>query len=681
MTPNPTKMNPKRPCKLIACLLLLQIYLPAQDKLNIKFGKVLPEDFTLPASAIIDSNTNGVIIADVGATHFTGNKQGWFSYVFKRQTRIKVINKKAFDLATVEIPLYAKDDRAEKIENLSASTYNLENGKVIETKMGKTEAFDDKLDKNHFEKKFTLPAVKEGSIIEYSYTIISDFLVNIPEWRFQSAEYPCVWSEYEVEIPQLLSYVFVKHGIHDFCIDKSSEGHQSYMVVDKPETGSLVNPERNLSVSAITVKHHWAMKGIPAFFAESYLTTPKNYTDRLEFQLSQTYDGQDIHDYKNTWKKATEELLKQEDFGGPLREDNIWLNELLNSITGNISNELERAKAIYYYVSSHFTCTNHYNPYIKTSLRDVVKKKNGTIGDINLLLIALLRQQKIPADPVLLSTREYGFNLASYPVMDKLNAVICKTSINGHTYYLDATHPQLGFGQLPGNCYNGHARIISETDSGSVYFYADSLKEKKLTMVIISSNEKGVLEGNYQSTSGNLESYNIREKVNEKGIKDYFKNIQAACGDDVEISNTGIDSLNKPEDPLKVYYDFRLKQEGEIIYFNPMFAEAYHDNPFKAAERKYPVEMPYTFDDIYTLTMDIPAGYVVDELPKSAKVAFNGSEGIFEYLITKTENSIQFRCRVKLDRANFTPDDYPTLRDFFAYIVKKESEEIVLKKK
>jgi hypothetical protein len=77
----------------------------------------------------------------------------------------------------------------------------------------------------------------------------------------------------------------------------------------------------------------------------------------------------------------------------------------------------------------------------------------------------------------------------------------------------------------------------------------------------------------------------------------------------------------------------------------------------------------------------MPEGYVVDEMPKSARVTFNEDEGMFEYLIAKNENIIQFRSRIQLKKANFKPEDYATLREFFAFVVKKQSEQIVFKKK
>ena len=91
--------------------------------------------------------------------------------------------------------------------------------------------------------------------------------------------------------------------------------------------------------------------------------------------------------------------------------------------------------------------------------------------------------------------------------------------------------------------------------------------------------------------------------------------------------------------------------------------------------------MPYSTDETYVFSMEVPEGYSVDELPKSAKVAFNSDQGYFEYLVQAGAGQIQMRCRVKLNKAQFQPEDYSALRDFFGFIVKKESEPIVLKKK
>jgi hypothetical protein len=162
------------------CILLLflfnQSHLLAQEKLNVKFGKVTVDDFDIK-SPLIDSSTNAVVVADVGKSEFTANTNDLtFSLMFTGKKRIKIINKNGFEAATIIIPLYVIDNKSEKLEQLKASTFNIEDNKVVETRIDKASVFTENHSKNWVYKKFTFPALKEGSIIEYSYHIKSDFL-------------------------------------------------------------------------------------------------------------------------------------------------------------------------------------------------------------------------------------------------------------------------------------------------------------------------------------------------------------------------------------------------------------------------------------------------------------------------------------------------------------------------
>ncbi len=472
----------------------------------------------------------------------------------------------------------------------------------------------------------------------------------------------------------------MRQGLHPFFIDKSSEGHQTYNVKEQQE-GGLGSINHDLLVSANTYKRMWVMKDVPGLSAENYISTPYNYVDKIEFQLSKTYNGESTRDVKNNWAKANEELLAADYFGEQLTSENAEFSDQINKIVGDENDRLAKAKKIYYYIQNNFTCTNFYDKYINTSLNSVFKNKNGNVGEINLLLAVFLRNAQIHADPVLLSTTEFGINSPYYPVMDRLNYVICRIVIGGAVYYLDAARPMLGFGRLAENCYNGHARIICKSDSGSVYFRADSIKDSKFTSVFIVNDEKnnGEMKGTFESSPGYFESTSIREK----GTKEFFKNFQPHIGDDIKIDSQAIDLLQEYEQGVKIHYDFSYKNDigQDVIYFSPIINGGYKENPFKAAERKYPVEMSYPVDETYILNSEIPNGYVVDELPKSVKVSYNGDQGFFEYLIQKSESDVQLRFRIKLNKATFSPEDYNSLREFFGYVVKKQSEQIVFKKK
>jgi hypothetical protein len=328
------------------------------------------------------------------------------------------------------------------------------------------------------------------------------------------------------------------------------------------------------------------------------------------------------------------------------------------------------------------TCTRHAALKIGTTLKESYKNHSGSVADINLLLAVMLRHEGITANPVILSTRDNGFTSEIYPLLDRFNYVTCHAEIDGVSYDLDASSPYNGFAKLPPGCYNGHARIITKEAAMPVYFEADSLKEQKVTSVFISNDDKLGLIGSFKSQLGYYESFDLREKI--KGdVADYFKKTKAAYTFDMNISDAGIDSLKEADMPAVVHYDFSFKPSADesILYLNPMMAEGYKENPFKSADRKYPVEMPYTMDESYLLNMEIPKGYTVEEVPKSARVMFNEDEGFFEYLVQKSEDAIMLRTRIKLNKATFTPEDYEGLREFFAFVVKKENEQIVLKKK
>ena len=78
--------------------------------------------------------------------------------------------------------------------------------------------------------------------------------------------------------------------------------------------------------------------------------------------------------------------------------------------------------------------------------------------------------------------------------------------------------------------------------------------------------------------------------------------------------------------------------------------------------------------------MAIPEGYEVEEMPKSVRFKLNDDEGMFEYLIANRDGRLQLRSHIVLNKANFDMEDYEALREFYAFIIKKQGEQIVLKK-
>ena len=667
---------------LSAICILILVNCRAQDKSPIKFGKISAGDFKISLYNI-DSNAAAVVIADIGNSYYEGNERGWFTFFHQRHRRVHVLKKGGYDAADIEIPLYVSGMVQEELQSLKATTYNLEDGSVKEIKLDNKSVYTDKLDKNHIVKKFTFPNVKEGSIIEFSYTIRSDFWNSPTNWYFQG-KYPVLWSELEFHIPEFFYFVFINEGYNEFHIKQPPASSTVFfdVTLESLEAGSAMQRERR-KIEARVYKHRWVIKNARGIKEERFTSSIINHISKIEFQLSEVRPPLSYKAVMLTWPMFTEKLLNSEYFGAQLNNANNWMDDELKTITSAKSDETEKAKKIYEFVRDHFSCIDYSARFMNQPLKNVMRSRRGNVVEINLLLVAMLKNAGINADPLLLSTKDHGYTYSMYPLEDKFNYVVAVAEIKGKRIYMDATQPKLAFGVLPYWCYNGFACLINK-DATAITMNPDSLTEKKISTVLISNKGKGIMNGAFRQLPGIYESYELRNKLTKEGTEPVFANFKKGFSAmEAELSFQGIDSIKQLDEQLSIHFDFDFPVgDGNVVYFNPMIGEGYKENPFKSAIRDYPVEMPYAIDETYVFRMEAPEGYEVEELPKSARVNFD-EEGtsFFEYIIASNNGVVSMRSRVKLLRTYYAPDEYEILREFFSQIVTKHNEQIVFKKK
>jgi hypothetical protein len=642
---------------------------------KVKFGDITAKDFN-PDYKALDSNAQAVVLYDGGKALYEANNEDWFNVVYTYHYRVKLLSKNAFDLATVEISLRKGDKKDDEIKDLEATTYILENGVVNKTKVDKESIFKDKASKFQTIKKFTFPNLKEGCIIEYSYKIISPITNSLRPFYFQG-RHPVLRSEYEVNVPALFNYIFLQGGYYDLKPTEINQTYKRYSLMDRSDPFSRSDL---FFYDATLVNTKWRLTNLIPIKKESFVTSTSNHIAKVEFLLmSYNYPNVPPKTVLKSWGETTIDLLKDEQFGLALSEKNKWLDADVESKNAK-KDTLQTAKNIFKFVKDNFNCTDHDAWYIPENLKKAYEAKKGNVAEANMLLIAMLKKANITANPILLSTRDNGFAYEAYPVLNKFNYVVAKIIIGGKEYLLDASSKNNGFNHLPAECYNGYGRTISDKPF-VVPLFADSLLEKKNTDIFIFNSEDGKkLEGTFLSNLGFYESMDLREEITNNNTTEFFKKIKNSFLFDVKISETRIDSLNMPDEIAQVGYNFDFNFTDDIVYYNPLLTEAYKNNPFASLTRNYPVEMPYKTKETINLTMEIPKGYKVDELPKSAKVSLNEDEGMFEYLIQADASTISLRCTIDVKKANFAAEDYDSLREFYSYIVKKQSEMIVFKK-
>ena len=648
----------------------------SQDQSAFAFGNVSTKDFSQKADTA-QMGSNAVILADIEKVYFEQNEAGDFEVITKRFSRVKIINKAGLEAGKYVLHLNTLVPYHSIIlnlpppglEELRGSTFNLDNGVVHEDKLDLSQVITEKDVKNHVFKKIAMPALKEGSIFDIEYKIRTPYLVQILERSFQN-NYPCLWSEYDVKLPFANEYSIKYQGDTSFFV-------QSF--------DSLTQVNTNYTYNHVVKLTHfrWVKINEPAIVSEPYIGSINNYVDRVS--LLRKWKLYTPYPYRNytstTWEGFSSIYFLVnglENFG---EKKYSWMTKELNGITAGQTSQNDEAMAVFRYVRDHFSCTNQNNYFTSQSLKETFNNKFGTVGDINLLLTAMLQQLKIEANPAVLSTLDHGYGNLNFPLPSDYNYLICVAKINGGQVFLDASRPLNPYGKIHFDCYNGGAATLNTGHSNLLSLLPDSLLESNRANVIITSDENGALSGSLTINCGNQKSYSIREEVRKTSVKDFFTN-SILNAQIKSLSNEELENLNNPDKPLTLQcdMDFRDTLTSSRIYLKPVVYSYLKSNPFPSEKRKYKVEMPFRIDNVYLLTMDIPKGYHVEEMPASIRLELNPTDGFFEYIIEKNHDNIQLRMRMKLNKTIFETEEYANLREFINNVLKKENEQIVLRK-
>lgn len=488
----------------------------------IKFGKPDPKDFTA-APFVGDSTAAAVVLCDYGTTRFQ-LKGADFQLVTERVTRIKILKKAGYDAATVEVPLYHRNASEEKLSSLRGMTYNLTGGQVVKTKLDGATTFLEERTPNVRVRKFTLPDVREGAVIEYAYSVTSDFLFNFQDWTFQR-EYPVRWSEYRAAIPEYFDYKMLMQGYHTLAVNTRTEDTGQYTLHTEggfsSAGGGLSNPgsghvaAANDLITARLTNYHWAMKDVPAFRFEPYMTTADDYLDRIDFELAgERFPGQGYQNVAGTWSKIDDELLADDNFGKQLDRGGFLKDQLLG-LAAKHPDPAARAAAVRHIVLAavRYDGTNRYST--TGSLRKAYDAHRGTAADVNLLLIAALRGAGLPAHPVLLSTRDHGRVNQTLPLLERFNYVVALVPVaGGQDLLVDATEPLLPCGTLPERCLNQTGRLIMpKAADGRWVDLAPAQRHVHYQQVALTLDAQGGLTGKVHEEHGGYAGADARQQL------------------------------------------------------------------------------------------------------------------------------------------------------------------------
>ncbi|MDR1503634.1 MAG: DUF3857 domain-containing protein, partial [Prevotella sp.] len=495
-----------------------------------KYGNATVEELSM-TSYPQDTTAAAVMLLKKGDTRFVYNNLYGFQFEYTLQIKIKILKTEGLEWCDQEISYYqASSSSKEDIRGLSGTTYNMEGGKVVKTKLSKDFIFEEDTDNKWKVRKFTMPAAKVGSVIEYKYTIVSDFFYDLRDFNFQSS-IPILYTSFDVTLPEYFRYHLNTQG-YIALAPKKEPVNETFHIQYKDENGRSQGTQVRCSADRYT----FVGTDVPAIKNESYLWTINDYISKVSFELqSIQMPYSTVKNYSSSWSNIDKEIMESSMFGGNLKKADLFKDEITK---GNVS--VDRAKEIQDMVK-YKVKWNDQNAFYPKNLKDALKNGIGTSAEVNFLLINALQAGGFDAFPVILSTRSNGRMPISHPSISAFNYVITGIKIDTTMYFTDAAAKYGDWNLLPEKCMVPQARILRADYSNWVDLTGVS-NGSVLKTINLTINGSKLIGKSTDTRKGNA-AYNTKVSYyNHKDQNDYIESISKRLS--CEIDSFSISNLD-----------------------------------------------------------------------------------------------------------------------------------------
>ena len=672
----------------ILCAFLLQFLSPVHSQQattatiepNLKYGKPSKEELSLTSYAP-DTTATAIYLFHQGQSDFVYHDG--FQLTTEHWVRIKILKPQGVSYADVSVPYYSPTDRdegQERASDIEGCSYNMENGKCIKTSMKRESISFERINNLYKMLKFSLPAVKEGTVIEYHYKLYSDYFSHIDNWMMQE-ELPMLYNQYKITIPHVFIYNIELRG-KDYIQVKQRD---SSIHATEREGGSA-GVSKDFTVSAQETT--FTSRNLPAIRQdEPYCWCPEDYKVQVSFDLQGTqFTPNEYKPYSQKWEDVDNQLLKPENtqFGKYLSFTNPFRPETKQAYNSEMSFE-EKIICAFQILKKKMAWNGRYQLYSK-ELEKVIPKGNGSNADLNFILISILKDFGLEAYPVVLSRRSSGMLPYNFPSLQKLNTfIVAVYDINKQKYvFLDGSMDVPALNILPLELSVNKARILSpKVKEEKKWVNVMALADNKSFMKIEARLEGNQVKGHRSTILYGQEA--VEYQANEKHKQDSIVSTpesNASQKNKLTVTNLKVKKQENDWALIEEEFDFVLQtdQTDSHLYINPMLFPQLKSNPFIQTERVLPIEFPYPYKFTMLTTLTLPEGYEVEETPQPQVIRTQGDGLQCKYMIQRQGNTISLNYIFYLKEPIFLTEQYKQLQELWTKVIEKNNEILVLKK-
>ena len=349
-----------------------------------------------------------------------------------------------------------------------------------------------------------------------------------------------------------------------------------------------------------------------------------------------------------------------------------------------VSDPYKKMFVIHDYVRSNMEWNGYTSIWAMDGVRSAWNSKKGTSGEINFILINLLKDAGLKAYPVLVSTHANGAVSPANADIEQFDKVMAYVSIGDKFYVLDATNKHTPSNLIPEEVMYTEGLVIERLDTyewGWKPLWDPSRQLKELVVMNGRMTSDGKINGQVTIRSvdySKVKKLPLANDTRKKFIEYYYSSDNSIVVDSLTLENNKTDSL-----PLvqNVSFTKTASSTGDYIYFSANMFTGLEKNPFVADTRTSDILFSMNQQFMINGILNIPDELEFDELPKNVRMITPDTSLVFTRYVQKEKNQVMFRINVDFRKPFFAVDEYPYFKEFYKKLFDLLNEQFIVRKK
>ena len=588
--------------------------------------------------------------------------------------RVKVLQEKGKELATVEIPY---EHGNFKITDIRGRTIHAD-GTVVPLEGKPEDLLSSKTSDKQFGRKvFTLPSVEVGSILEYSYQErYDDNHYSSPFWEIQREYF--VHKAHYAFTPFRGFLNGLQNSTSQVLVDSKGNAVNSLIWTNilPPDVKVVTDPVGRFRVDISDVPPIPREEWMPPLSSVLYhvLFYYKSSADMTDFWISEA----------KRWSKDVDHFA----------EPSKTIQAAVAGIVAPSDGELDKARKLYKEVqaldNTDFSRQRGQAELKQLGLReakraeDTWNQKSGSSQDITLLYLAMLRAAGLTAYDMKVVDRDRGIFFPGYLNFDQLDDDVVILSTGGKEIFLDPGEKMCSFQTLHwthagamGIRQSAEGRAIQSTPS--VPYATNALTR----LGDVHLDEHGAANGDLHIVMTGQQALRWRQESlrnDDDEVKRSFDRwLQTMLPEGVEGHLDHFLGMNDPDSNLMAI----CKISGVLgtatakrLLLPGFFFQTRQREPFVQEEKRLtPVDMHYGEKIVDEIVYHFPPSLAVEGTPQDMKIPLK-NVAIYATKSTVGTNEVTITDQMLRGFSVVKPEEYANLREFYQKVAAADQQQL-----